>query len=99
MADNNLNPDSLDHELIDELADEYVSRKQAGEAPVISEYCRQHPELQQEIRALFPMLSLLEQAKDDRQKQASVYTVPVPPRLGDYELVREIGRGGMGVIY
>ncbi|MCR9292164.1 MAG: protein kinase [bacterium] len=89
---------SIEHDLIDELADEYVSRQQAGEAPLISEYCAKYPELAAEIRDLFPMLSVLERAKSDLLT-ADTKPTPPPDRVGGYELIREIGRGGMGVIY
>ena len=36
---------------------------------------------------------------DEFERQPAVQLAPVPHRLGDYEIVREIGRGGMGVVY
>jgi WD40 repeat protein/serine/threonine protein kinase len=89
---------SSDDSLIDELADDYVTRKQSGESPTISEYCLRYPRLATDIRDLFPMLSMLECAKrDSGTKQHPAQ--PPPERIGDYVLLGEIGRGGMGVIY
>ncbi len=98
QIDESQNDDSEGHSLIDELADEYVTRKQSGESPTISEYCRRYPQLEAEIRELFPMLSIMEGVKHDAQVK-KLEPVPTPERIGEYFLLREIGRGGMGVVY
>lgn len=92
------NDDSASDYLIDELADEFVTRKQAGLGPSISEYCRRYPELEDQIRQLFPMLTMLENAKTDMLSAQEDGASP-PEQIGDYVLLREIGRGGMGIIY
>ncbi|MEM7316939.1 MAG: serine/threonine protein kinase, partial [Planctomycetota bacterium] len=79
-------------DLLYELADEFVSRHQKGEAPSLDEYCERHPELTARIRKLFPTMVALEGSKQ------------TPPtfdleEVGNYRLIREIGRGGMGVVY
>ncbi len=89
---------SLGDSLIDELAEEYVTRKQSGESPTIFEYCVRYPDLATQIRELFPMLSMLENAKHDSDAR-QMTPVPPPEKIGEYVLLREIGRGGMGVIY
>ena len=78
-----------------ELADEFVLRRQAGEYPAVSEYCEKYPELASEIQELFPTLIFLEGTKTSG---AGSETVAVK-KVGEYELVREIGRGGMGIVY
>ncbi len=81
-------------DLIDELIEEFVSRKQAGEAPTLGDYCRRHPELAEQIRELFPMLGMLEDCKP-----ASGDSPQPWQEIGGYQLMREIGRGGMGVVF
>ncbi|MCG8651580.1 MAG: protein kinase, partial [Pirellulales bacterium] len=87
--------DSADHDLIDEIADEIVSRYQAGQTPTIEEYCRQYPELETELHELFPLLMMLQSAKADTTADHA----PYPERIGGYRILGELGRGGMGIVY
>src|SRR5262245_52205442 len=88
--------------LLDRLADEFAARCRRGERPSLQEYLDRHPELADDIRAFFPAVVEMEQAKEDgREVQERAAGGPLPPleRLGDYRIVREVGRGGMGVVY
>lgn len=90
------------------LADEFLARRQRGESPSIEEFAEEHPELANQIRELFPRLLTLQE--HDPRLQNYVETLGaseghatllrgVPDKLGDYRIVREIGRGGMGIVY
>jgi WD40 repeat protein/serine/threonine protein kinase len=88
--------------LLNRLAEEFAARYRRGERPALQEYIDRHPELADDIRDLFPALAAVEQVKEDRRDVAEpVAGGPLPPlqRLGDYRIVREVGRGGMGVVY
>jgi serine/threonine protein kinase len=86
--------------LLDRLADEFAERRRRGERPSLTEYADRYPELADDIRALFPALAEVEQAADQRAQAHALRAEPPPlSRLGDYRIVREIGRGGMGVVY
>ena len=66
-------------DLVDELADEFVSRHQNGEAPSVTEYCERHPEVADEIAELFPLLVMLEGTKSPSTKSGCLlYTSPSP---------------------
>src|SRR5438105_5294859 len=86
--------------LLNRLADEFAARYRQGERPPLREYEEQYPELADDIRDLFPALVGMEQVKEDRQEvEPPVANLPPLEELGDYRILREIGHGGMGVVY
>jgi eukaryotic-like serine/threonine-protein kinase len=88
--------------LLNHLGDEFAERYRRGERPSLQEYVDRHPDLAEEIREFFPAMVEMEQVKGDRDAVVDAPAAgPLPPldRLGDYRLLREVGRGGMGVVY
>jgi WD40 repeat protein/serine/threonine protein kinase len=94
-----------ERELVERLAEEFVERYRAGERPSLDEYVAAHPRHADEIRDLFPALVLMEElAPSDSGVTTSAGAAPADvgaplERVGDYRLLREVGRGGMGVVY
>lgn len=80
------------------LAEEFISSQRRGENPQLEEYAQRYPDWANRIRQLFPMLLMLE---DHRTAPSikSAKKMAIPEKLGDYHIIREIGRGGMGVVY
>jgi eukaryotic-like serine/threonine-protein kinase len=90
--------DSRDYELIDRLAEEFVRRFRDGERPSVREYCDKYPHIADDLREMLPALAEVEQVKDEVQAPTPVE----PPKLrqvDEYHILREVGRGGMGVVY
>jgi WD40 repeat protein/serine/threonine protein kinase len=87
------------------LADEFLARCKRGEKPTIKEYCDRHPDLAEEIRDVFEAVLMVEDLRPgtDDTADPSVVSVHIAGKrleqVGDYRIVTEIGRGGMGVVY
>ncbi len=88
-----------DIDSVEKLADEFAERYRRGERPAIAEYERQYPHLAEQIRELFPALAFLEQNRPAKEVLPVDAKGTIPTQLGEYRIVREIGRGGMGVVY
>jgi hypothetical protein len=95
-----MNSGDVDRDPVEALAAEFMERQRRGEYPSIEEYTRRYPELADEIRDLFPTVAALEGFKLDKVGRQALEGRQGPPGyLGDFRIIREIGRGGMGIVY
>src|SRR6266545_5925482 len=99
-----MNCPSSDRDPVEVLAEEFVERHRSGERPSLTEYTQRHPEHADTIRKVFPALVKMEQLKpaalDSPGSGAPAGDEgPRLERLGDFRILREVGRGGMGVVY
>jgi hypothetical protein len=89
------------YNLFDELTEEFAKRSRRGERPSLQEYVDRCPEMGEEIRELFPALVEVEQAEEvldgSAAEKTSARTTSLR-QMGDYWVIRKVGRGGMGVV-
>ncbi|WP_417731784.1 serine/threonine protein kinase [Rosistilla oblonga] len=96
-----------DHQLAELLSD--LADRVARNVPVdLEQVCRQHPLLAKDLRSLWGAVVVAGVAGEAYQEDGSPATeaasvsegmYQLPLRLGDYELLEEVGRGGMGVVF
>ena len=89
------------YEVVDALSHDFLARHRNGERPSIDEYVRRHPSLAEQIKNVFPAVLSLEKIKLGKKEagdRASLAGHEVK-QLGDFKILREIGRGGMGIVF
>ena len=94
-----------DSEIVANIAEEFVELHRQGKRPRIDDYVQDYPHLAEEIRDLFPTLLVVEDLAPDQDASidGGIADHLLPPdtleSLGDFRILREIGRGGMGIVY
>jgi serine/threonine protein kinase/tetratricopeptide (TPR) repeat protein len=91
--------------VLDNLIDEFAKRVQAGQPVDLEAFARQHPERADELRRLLPAMQVLAELVRSAGEGPRSGAAPRPGldpalgELGDFRIAREVGRGGMGVVY
>lgn len=99
MADPRNTPSSP---LIEALVTKCLERDESGGDPAIDEVCKAHPELRDAVLRRIEMLKRMGLVSATEAPVPPSEAVPIrdfPERLGDFQLLRRIGGGGMGVVY
>src|SRR5215472_2635362 len=83
--------------------EEYLAAAEAGTAPPREEFLARHPELADDLDACLAALRFIGRAAQGPRSVAADVAAQSPEQttgqLGDFRIIREVGRGGMGVVY
>jgi WD40 repeat protein len=95
---------TADRDPFEVVAASFLAHYRGGQRLGIEEYAARYPELADQIRALLPALVRVEQdltidVAPNGERPLPVRSSGKKRRLGDYRILREIARGGMGVVY
>lgn len=91
-------------ELLAQLLTEITDRLARGEQVDVAAMAAGHPELEAELRELWSAVLMAEMMAGDMGAAIPASTTAqrlmnLPRTFGDFELLEELGRGGMGIVY
>jgi serine/threonine protein kinase len=95
-------PSTLSDAGFADLVEDLTGRLHAGEAIDLDAVLRDHPEHAERLARLMPALRLLadvSRSGPDGLLAATSDADVTPGMLGDFHILREVGRGGMGIVY
>ncbi len=98
MSDN-LSCNGTVEERVAEVVDAFMERVRRGEKPDVEEYVRRHPEVADVLRQILPGMQFVRPVSENSGASSSTPADDLPGELGDFRIIREVGRGGMGIVY
>ncbi len=86
---------------LEDIVDDFLERARRGESPSVDAYVHEHPEMAADLRRALHAVAMLEQIGGEEADDVACDSISAgpPERVGDYRIIQEIGRGGMGVVY
>ena len=88
---------------LEDIVAQFTAEIRAGQTPKIQQYIQQHPDHANELTDLLSSVAMIEGLKNYSPNSCVAdqrfNDIEVPDFLGEYRIVSEIGRGGMGIVF
>jgi hypothetical protein len=93
--------DDLPRELlVSQAADEFLERIDQGQSPDVETYAVRFPQVADVLRDVLPALQAMHDKRSAKDPLNGDGVLPlIDGQLGDFRILREVGRGGMGIVY
>lgn len=90
---------TAEDELLGQAANEFFEAMARGEEPSVPEFATRYPSIAELIGRTFPALAMINGSQNDPASFGSLSSLNIAKELGEFQILHEIGRGGMGVVY
>jgi tetratricopeptide (TPR) repeat protein len=90
-----------DDALVGRVVDDFVAALDRGEHPQVEDVAGRYPEIGDVLREVLAALEFVRVAAPPAEEleEGADSEAPLRGTLGDFRILREVGRGGMGVVY
>ncbi len=89
--------------MVEAFCEEYIEVCRSGDPPPMNEFAASCTGFESQVMELLPTILMMEKARNRSAGKRRDGRVSAGPEklsdLADFEIIREIGRGGMGIVY